>query len=258
MRNLKVTKTAVRYARSCYKVKLHILHVATSLGLRHDYLGEVAKVGSTWSISVHTHFVSGREAHLRMGGFRTMRDAIEALRAQAEVLISEHFAHQVNVAYDEAHEIQETIAFAEKLAAAPRMSLAQAEALYSEVKVAEIEAHTIQAIIASAQARADHDAKPMLEATDSPVAMVAPLNVVHLLNGTNEQLACDLRALHRYLRDSATLDLMTVSEYAYADRMIEHELIRRANVEESHAADEFGGDFDGYADAMYRRETGEL
>jgi hypothetical protein len=123
--------------------------------------------------------------------------------------------------------------------------------------LAEVEAHEIQDVINAAQARADQDAKPMLEGEDDKhVALVMPLGVIKALNGTSEGLGRDLRSLREYMgRGQGSLREFDIN--AYVARMIEHELIRRANVEESHAADEFGGDFGGYADAMYRRQTGE-
>jgi hypothetical protein len=96
----------------------------------------------------------------------------------------------------------------------------------------EVVAHEIQETIKAAQVRADQDAKPALESEDdNPVALVMPLGVVKAINDTSEALSEELSLIRAYMgRGLGTLREFDIN--AYAARMIEHELIRRATLDE--------------------------
>jgi hypothetical protein len=199
MRTINVTKVKRSWPASTYDIELHILHSPTALGLRSEHVGEVAKAGSTWQATVRLTFVSGRQVLRFLIGFRTMREAIDALRTQVSLLVAEHFAHQVNKAYDLAYD--------------------------------EIEAHQVAEAIAQSQAKADLEAEHLLIGAGTAHGLVVSLPTLRALLGSNEELAQELKVLRDYLRNSCLLRLSDIREFAYRSRMVEHELIRRAEAD---------------------------
>jgi hypothetical protein len=206
MRNIQIVKIKHHWPASSYSVRLHNVLVSTDLGLRDEYLGSVVKIGSKWDARVHVHFASGRDAHARFNGFRTMRDAMAALRTRVSLLVAEHFAHQVNNAYDLAYD--------------------------------ELEAHEVALALLQGELLADREAPAVLVGKFTEHGLVVPIATLRALLGPNEDLAKGLKEKANYLKHSPLLLLENVREFAYTHRMIEHELIRRAELEEQFASAE--------------------
>lgn len=198
-----LVKDKLSWPASSYVIRLHNIHVCTfDFGLSSMRVGEVTKVGSKWNATLRLSFGGDRVVRRYMPGFHNLRTAMQVMAETLRVLVDEEFAHAYNDAYDEA-----------------------------EVMHAEIEAHAIRREILLAQRKADQEAHQVLTGSASQHGLVVSLPTLRALLGSNEELAGELSVLRNYLRNSCLLRLSDVREFAYRSRMVEHELIRRSEVE---------------------------
>lgn len=180
-----VKKIANRNMRSYYFIELHIVHVCTTdFGLSDSGLGAVQKVGNTWSALVRLGFGQDETVRVHLDGFRTMAEAILALRTTVAQVCDERLAHNLNDAAK------------------------------------------------AAEAIADQQARAHLEEDDEkPLEFAWACGVYVPVTGTNEALSEQLSAIREYMgRGQGEVREWEIN--AYTARMIEHELIRQANVAE--------------------------